>query len=81
MNFSIQFDDDTITVTNNGPDVTLNLGPGNSIDLPNGASVQPPNGTYWHIQSYGGSSLEGTHGPLEMPSGSSPTFKVDNVNS
>lgn len=79
MNFTVDFTQSELTITNKGSDAAnIPLSGSNTLVLPNGATVQPPGNTYWHISDVtGGAVLQGTHGPLEMPAGSSATFKVD----
>lgn len=77
MNFDVTLSDNQLTITNNGDQATLPLSGSNAINLPNGAIINPPSGTYWHIQNVsGGAVLEGTHGPLNMPAGSSAVFQT-----
>lgn len=78
MDFTFDLGDSTMKISNKGSQETIPLGPGNAPQLPNGSSVNPPKGSYWHISGVtGGAILEGTHGPLKMPSGSTASFNID----
>lgn len=80
MKFTFELGDSTMTIENDGSPETIPLVPGNAPQLPNGAVLNPPPGTYWHITGQtGGASLQGTHGPLVMPSGSTASFQTDSL--
>lgn len=83
MDITINFNGSGLTIRNTSSNaITIPLGPGNSFNFPNGASVVPPYGKYWHIDmttAQGGVSLGGTHGPVNMPGGSSVVFYIDPV--
>ena len=81
MDFTTEFKESSVTITNKGSqEQTIPLGGANALMIPNGASVAPPEGTYWHISTVtGGAVLQGTHGPLNMPAGSSASFNTDSL--
>ncbi|ADZ91929.1 hypothetical protein [Marinomonas mediterranea] len=81
MEISVQFEETSLVIKNLGDTTTIPLGGANSIQLPNGAVIQPPAGSYWHIDmtKSNGVSLQGTHGPVDMPGDSSAYFYVDSL--
>ena len=84
MNITIDFTDSGLTIKNTGSKTeSIPLGGGNNtFEFSNGATVVPPGGKYWHVNmntAKGGVTLGGTHGPVNMPAGSSVEFYIDNL--
>lgn len=72
-------------LSNNGPEVSLNLGGANAFEteIQGGIStLTPPKGKYWHVDintATGGFSLGGTHGLVIMPYGSSVKWYLSDL--
>jgi hypothetical protein len=81
MNITTDFTDSGLTIKNTGSnEVSIPLGGSNTFEFSNGATIAPPSGKYWHVNmntAKGGVTLGGTHGPVNMPAGSSVEFYID----